>query len=74
MQRKTGYRYQVNFEKTFTAGSLKGRHYSCNYLRFMDWHSADLFAKACDGKTEVSPCDGTDWRYVRSAPILTAIE
>jgi hypothetical protein len=67
------YKYQVNFEKTFTVGALKGRHYSLGYIRFCDWKSADEFAKSCDGKTEVDPCDGTDWRYVKSAPILTAI-
>ena len=68
------YRYQVNFEKVFTAGTLKGRRYPCEYLRFADWHSADAFVKQCDGKTEVNPCDGTDWRYVRECPILSAIE
>ena len=59
------YRYQVNFEKVFTAGALKGRRYSCNYLRFADWQSADAFAKSCDGVTVVKPCDGTDWSYTK---------
>ena len=68
------YRYQVNFEKVFTNGALKGRRYSCNYLRFCDWQSADAFAKSCDGKTVVKPADGTDWTYIKECPILTAIE
>ncbi len=68
------YKYQVNFEKIFTAGDLKGRRYSCNHIRFCDWKSADEFAKSCDGKTEVTPCDGTGWKYVKECPILVAIE
>jgi hypothetical protein len=49
------------------------RRYPC-ILRFTDWQSADLFAKACDGKTEVNPCDGgTDWRYIRECPILSVL-
>lgn len=66
--------YQVNFEKVFTAGMLKGRRYSCNHLRFEDWQSANEFAQRCDGKTEINPVDGTDWRYTMDTPILTAIE
>lgn len=68
------YRYQVNFEKVFTGGALKGRRYPCNYIRFADWASADAFTKTCDGKTEVKPCDGTDWTYIKECPILVAIE
>ena len=66
--------YQVNFEKQFTAGMLKGKYYSCNYLRFDSWQAATDFANTCDGKTEVNPCDGTDWRYINSCPIVTALE
>ena len=68
------YKYQVNFEKTFVEGDLKGKHYSCNHLRFCDWQAANKFAESCDGKTVVNPCDGTDWKYVKSEPILFAIE
>lgn len=66
------YRYQVNFEKVFTSGPLKGRRYTNDYLRFCDWHSADAFAKSCDGRTEVKALDGMN--YTKEAPILSALE
>lgn len=64
------YRYQVNFEKVFTAGILKGRRYH-DYLRFTDWHSADAFAKR-EGEV-FAPCAGND-AYRMECPILTALE
>lgn len=66
------YRYQVNFEKVFTDGHLKGRRYTNDYVRFCDWKSADAFAKQCDGKTVVEAIGGMN--YVRECPILTALE
>ena len=65
--------YQVNFEKQFTAGALKGLYYSCNYLRFDSWQAANDFANTCDGKTEVAPCAGNS-SYVKFCPIVTALE
>jgi hypothetical protein len=67
------YRYQVNFDKVFTSGVLKGRRYTNSYLRFVDWKSADSFARECDGKTVVSCCAGTG-DYIREDAILSAIE
>ena len=66
------YRYQVNFDKVFTAGNLEGLRYTRDYLRFTDWHSADAFAQTCDGKTVINPCVGNS-AYVMECPILTAI-
>ena len=51
---KTPYKYQVNFEKTFTDGILKGHHYSMNHVRFAEKANAIVFVELCDGKTERS--------------------
>ena len=67
-------RYQVNYEKEFTAGVLKGKYYACNYIRFPDLQSAQAFAALCDGKTQVLADDGTDWAAIMSCPILTELE
>ena len=70
---KMSYLYQVNFEKVFTDGILKGRRYTNAHLRFTSWHDAEKFRLACDGKTEVKECAGGG-TYVRECPILTALE
>lgn len=69
---RPAYRYQVNFEKLFVAGCLKGKRYTNDYVRFPTWAEADAFAKLCDGKTVVNAIGGDD--YIRECPILTALE
>ena len=69
MNANNGYKYQVNFEKVFVAGILKGRRYH-DFLRFTHWQSADAFAKR-DGDT-FKAIGGDDYRM--ECPILTAIE
>ena len=65
-------KYQVNFEKVFTTGILKGRRYH-DFLRFADRNSAREFMKKCDGVTEVTPYFGAS-RYIREYPILSTLE
>lgn len=68
------YKYQVNFEKVFLSGILKGRRYTNAYLRFPDIASASAFASECDGKTVAKASDGTNASYVREYPIITELE
>ena len=68
---KQMYRYQVNFTKVFVSGLFKGKTYH-DYLRFVDWKSADDFAKSCDGKTIVCSLTGSD--YFKEDGILSALE
>lgn len=51
-----GYKFQVNFEKVFVDGLLKGRRYHA-HLRFVTREEAKAFAKR-DG-TVVAPCAGS---------------
>jgi hypothetical protein len=67
------YRYQVNFEKVFVSGILKGRRYTNDYLRFCDWQSANKFVESCNGTDIVNQCAGSG-AYVKEYPILSAIE
>ena len=64
------YKYQVNYEKVFTSGILKGRRYH-DWLRFTDWQSADAFVKR-DG--EIFKCCSGAGDYRMESPILTALE
>ena len=57
---KSPYAYQVNFEKVFINGTLKGKRYHA-YLRFTCHNDAKHFAMR-DGLI-ISPCCGTgDYR------------
>jgi len=51
------YSHQVNFDKVFVSGVLKGHRYH-DHLRFVSLSDAIFFAKR-DGLI-VSPCCGTD--------------
>lgn len=64
------YKYQVNYEKVFVSGILKGRRYH-DYLRFVDWKSADAFAKR-EGEIFHACAGSSDYRM--EYPILSAIE
>lgn len=67
---KTAYKYQVNFEKVFVSGILKGRRYH-DYLRFCSHADAKHFAMR-DGLI-ITPCCGTgDYRQEYS--IITKLE
>ena len=64
------YKFQVNYEKVFVTGMLAGKRYH-DWLRFVDWKSADAFAKR-EGEVFKSCCGTGDYRM--EAPILSAIE
>lgn len=64
------YSHQVNFDKVFIDGALKGRRYH-DYLRFTCFNDAKLFAGR-DGLI-ISPCCGTgDYRQEDS--IISRLE
>lgn len=66
-----GYRYQVDFDKHFTDGNMKGITYK-DKMRFASWNDADRFAQSCDGKAIVKSCCGTS-NYTCENAILEAI-
>jgi len=68
----TMYKYQVNFSKRFVDGILKGRLYH-DYLRFVDWQSADKFREKCESGHVFEPCAGNS-AYKAEDVTLTAIE
>jgi hypothetical protein len=64
------YKYQVNFEKLFIEGTLKGLRYH-DYLRFCTRNAAAHFA-ARDGLI-VTPCCGTG-AYRQECSIVSRLE
>ncbi len=64
---RTAYKYQVNFDKVFIDGMLKGKRYH-DHLRFTCHKDAKHFAMR-DGLI-ISPCCGTgDYRQEESTII-----
>lgn len=67
------YKFQVNFEKVFVSGLLKGHRYTGEYIRFTDRQSAERFAEWSDGKTAYRAVGGVG-EYVRENPIISELE
>ena len=65
----SGYKYQVDFDKVFIDGNLKGITYR-DHVRFVSWQDACLFASR-DGLI-ITPCCGTS-AYRQEGSILEAI-
>ena len=66
------YKYMVNFSKRFIDGPFKGRLYH-DYLRFVDWHSADKYKALCESGHVFAPCAGVSSYKVEDVTV-TAID
>ena len=62
------YTHQVNYEKVFTSGMLKGIRYTNSYLKFCSLSDAEAFAVK-DG--EVLECASGTGNYRMEYPIIT---
>jgi hypothetical protein len=64
------YTHQVNFEKVFVAGVLKGRRYH-DHVRFCDLASAKAYAARAGEVFE--PCAGNS-AYRMESPLISELE